>query len=49
MTLEVSSSEIDMGKGISAGYEALEMSERSASGIGGKIVPSELLLFQRWS
>jgi hypothetical protein len=34
--LEVSASEIDMSEGISAGNEALVMSERSASGIGGK-------------
>jgi hypothetical protein len=47
--LDISSSEIYMGEGFSAGYKALEMSERSASGIGGKIEPSELLLFQRGS
>jgi hypothetical protein len=36
MTEEISSSEIDMGEGCSGGYKALGVSERSASGIGGK-------------
>ncbi len=36
ITPEIFSSEIDMGGGISTGYEALGMSERSASGNGGK-------------
>ncbi len=49
ITLETSTSNIDMGEGISAGCEALGMSERSASGIGGKIAPSGLLLFQMGS
>ncbi len=34
--LEISSSEIDMGESILAGYEAWEMSVRSALGMGGK-------------
>jgi hypothetical protein len=34
--LEILSSETDMGEGISGGYNALEKSKRSASGIGGK-------------
>jgi hypothetical protein len=37
--LEISSFEIDVDEGISAGYEAFGMSERSASGIGGKNHP----------
>jgi hypothetical protein len=36
ITLEISSSEIDMGEGISGGYDALGISERSASGMGGE-------------
>jgi hypothetical protein len=36
ITLEISSSEIDMGKGILAGYEGLGISVRSAFGMGGK-------------
>jgi hypothetical protein len=36
ITLVISSSEIDMSEGNSAGYEALGMSKRSASDIAGK-------------
>jgi hypothetical protein len=36
ITLEISFSEVDMGRGISRGYEALGIIEMSASGIGGK-------------
>jgi hypothetical protein len=36
ITLEISSSEIDMGEGISTGNEALWMSEKSTSGISRK-------------
>ncbi len=36
MTAEISSSEINMGECFSGGYDAVVMSERSASGIGGK-------------
>jgi hypothetical protein len=36
MTLTIFALVIDMGEGISRGYEVLEMSERSASGLGGK-------------
>jgi hypothetical protein len=36
LTLEISSSKIDMGEGISIGYEVLGISVRSASGMGGK-------------
>jgi hypothetical protein len=35
ITLDISSSEIYMGEGISGGYEALGISDRSASGMGG--------------
>jgi hypothetical protein len=35
ITLEISSSEIDRGEGISAGYEAWGMLVRSALGMGG--------------
>jgi hypothetical protein len=45
MTLEISSSEIDFGEGISAGYEALGILVRSAFNIVGKTLTSELLLF----
>ncbi len=36
ITLEISSSEMDMGEGILAGYRVLGMSERLASGRGKK-------------
>ncbi len=36
ITLEISFSDRDMGEGISAGYKVLRMSERPASGRGGK-------------
>ncbi len=44
--LDISSSEINMGEGISGGYEALGISDWSASGMGGKIASSGLLSFQ---
>jgi hypothetical protein len=36
ITLVISSSEMDIGEGILAGYRVLGMSERSASARGGK-------------
>ncbi len=36
ITPKISSSEVDIGEGTSARYEAFGMSERSTSGIGGK-------------
>jgi hypothetical protein len=45
MTLEISFLEIDFGKGISAGYEALGISVRSAFNIVGRTLTSGLLLF----
>jgi hypothetical protein len=45
ITLEISSSDIDMRDSILSGYEPLRISKRSASGMGEKFASSELLLF----
>jgi hypothetical protein len=45
ITIEISFSEIDMGEGISVGYEALGMLERLASGIRGKNCALRALAF----